>query len=109
MSKQFLPVLELHTLPWDEGHVVWVRSGGSPLSSKEENKHELFHAVFNGMRSGGEDDNEVTGLGELYTRWFKYDRNYLCVSKSQFVSVIFEPPCISTSVLETLLSGCKCV
>ena len=28
------------------------------------------------------------------TRWFKYDRDYLCVKKSQFVPVIFEPPCI---------------
>ena len=30
----------------------------------------------------------------VYTRWFKYDRDYLCVNKSQFVQVIFEPPCI---------------
>jgi hypothetical protein len=29
-----------------------------------------------------------------YTRWFTYDRDYLCVHKSQFVPVIFEPPCI---------------
>jgi hypothetical protein len=28
-----------------------------------------------------------------YRRWFKYDRDYLCVNKSQFVPVIFEPPC----------------
>jgi hypothetical protein len=28
-----------------------------------------------------------------YTRWFKYDRDYLCVNKSQFVPVIFQPPC----------------
>jgi hypothetical protein len=28
-----------------------------------------------------------------FTRWFKYDRDYLCVNKSQFVPVIFEPPC----------------
>jgi hypothetical protein len=28
------------------------------------------------------------------TRWFKYDRDYLYVNKSQFVPVIFEPPCI---------------
>jgi hypothetical protein len=27
-------------------------------------------------------------------RWFKYDRDWLCVNKSQFVPVIFEPPCI---------------
>jgi hypothetical protein len=29
------------------------------------------------------------------TRWFKYDRDDLCVNKSQFVPVIFEPPCTS--------------
>jgi hypothetical protein len=29
-----------------------------------------------------------------YTRWFKYDRDYLCVNKSQFVPVMFEPPCV---------------
>jgi hypothetical protein len=33
-------------------------------------------------------------LVRAYTRWFKYDRDYLCVNKSQFVPVIFEPPCI---------------
>jgi hypothetical protein len=30
-----------------------------------------------------------------YTRWFKYDRDWLCVNKSQFVPVIFQPPCTS--------------
>jgi hypothetical protein len=30
---------------------------------------------------------------EQITRWFKYARDYLCVNKSQFVPVIFEPPC----------------
>ena len=30
----------------------------------------------------------------IYTRWFKYDQDYLCVNKSQFFPVIFEPPCI---------------
>jgi hypothetical protein len=29
------------------------------------------------------------------TRWFKYYRDYLCVNNSQFVPVIFEPPCKS--------------
>ena len=32
-------------------------------------------------------------MGGACTRWFKYDRDYLCVKKSQFVPVIFEPPC----------------
>jgi hypothetical protein len=30
----------------------------------------------------------------IIIRWFKYDRDSLCVNKSQFVPVIFEPPCI---------------
>jgi hypothetical protein len=30
-----------------------------------------------------------------FTRWFKYYRDYLCVNKSQFVPVTFEPPCTS--------------
>ena len=30
----------------------------------------------------------------LHTRWFKYDRDYLCVNKPVTVPVIFEPPCI---------------
>jgi hypothetical protein len=34
----------------------------------------------------------------LCTRWFKYDRDYLCVNKSQFVPVIFEPPCTSCPI-----------
>jgi hypothetical protein len=32
----------------------------------------------------------------ICTRWFKYDQDYLCVNKSQFVPVIFEPPCTRT-------------
>jgi hypothetical protein len=36
----------------------------------------------------------ISILMNIYTRWFKYDRDYLCVNKSQFVPVIFEPPCI---------------
>ena len=28
----------------------------------------------------------------LYTRWFKYDRDYLCVNKPVTVPVIFEAP-----------------
>jgi hypothetical protein len=33
------------------------------------------------------------------TRWFKYDRDDLCVNKSQFVPVIFEPPCMCSAVI----------
>ena len=35
----------------------------------------------------------------------KYDRDYLCVNKSQFVPVIFEPPC----AFMHLLNGLFCV
>jgi hypothetical protein len=38
------------------------------------------------------------------TRWFKYDRDDLCVNKSQFVPVIFEPPC-TTRLIKTAQSG----
>ena len=34
------------------------------------------------------------------TRWFKYDRDDLYVNKSQFVPVIFEPPCISPESMQ---------
>jgi hypothetical protein len=37
--------------------------------------------------------------GTESTRWFKYDRDYLCVNKSQFVLVIFEPRCMSVILL----------
>jgi hypothetical protein len=37
-------------------------------------------------------------LGFTYTSWFKYDRDYLCVNKSQFVPVISEPPCTYTHI-----------
>jgi hypothetical protein len=40
-------------------------------------------------------------LTQYYTRWFKYDRDYLCVNKSQFVPVIFEPPCTIISSLNS--------
>jgi hypothetical protein len=32
-----------------------------------------------------------------YTKRFKYDRDYLCVNKSQFVPVILEPPCTNNT------------
>ena len=34
-------------------------------------------------------------LDIVCTRWFKYDRDYLCVNKPVTVPVIYEPPCIS--------------
>jgi hypothetical protein len=44
----------------------------------------------------------ITNSGvTLNTRWFKYDRDDLCVNKSQFVPVISEPPFINLSLLST--------
>jgi hypothetical protein len=44
---------------------------------------------------------------ERCTRWFKYDRDDLCVNKSQFVPVIFQPPCKSVDpVLPIRLTTC---
>ena len=37
--------------------------------------------------------HDITTLFLRYTRWFKYDRDWFCINKSQFVPVIFEPPC----------------
>jgi hypothetical protein len=49
-------------------------------------------------------EKQESSLRKLSTRWFKYDRDYLCVNKSQFVPVIFEPPCtISINNLASLL------
>jgi hypothetical protein len=51
-----------------------------------------FHCIWHHI-------NEEIALWQILTeeknpgtRWFKYDRDYLCVNKSQFVPVIFEPP-----------------
>jgi hypothetical protein len=41
------------------------------------------------------------------TRWFKYDRDYFCVNKSQFVPVIFQPPC-NTSNKPKLSPSSEC-
>ena len=43
-------------------------------------------------------------LRKCSTRWFKYDRDYLCVNKSQFVPVIFEPPCITILLISLTLT-----
>ena len=43
-------------------------------------------------------DEDLIARIRTDTRWFKYDWDDLCVKKSQFVPVIFEPPCIITTV-----------
>jgi hypothetical protein len=47
------------------------------------------HILGNIINAGNTTNNKISA----YTRWFKYDRDDLCVNKSQFVPVIFEPPC----------------
>jgi hypothetical protein len=37
----------------------------------------------------------------VYTRWFKYDQDKLCLIYTQIVLVIFEPPCI------LITAGCQ--
>jgi hypothetical protein len=40
------------------------------------------------------------------TRWVKYDRDWLCVNKSQFVPVILEPPCtFGVSIFRLIRTG----
>ena len=37
---------------------------------------------------------ETLNITGQSTRWFKYDRDCLCVNLATSVPVIFEPPCI---------------
>jgi hypothetical protein len=57
------------------------------------------------MRKYGKEKDANHETRNQYTRWFKYDRDYLCVNKSQFVSVIFEPPCLSSPFRVNILFG----
>jgi hypothetical protein len=60
----------------------------------------IFRAVYNCGRIG-QGTSIVIVLAYFSiaycTRWFKYDQDDLCVNKSQFVPVIFEPPCMLQS------------
>ena len=60
---------------WTEQHVIIIGKRFVPLGCRR-NTHAKVTLVYG-----------------KYTRWFKYDRDDLCVNKSQFVPVIFEPPC----------------
>ena len=53
----------------------------------EAERHHFGYILFTWVVS------VLPAEGWRYTRWFKYDRDDLCVNKSQFVPVIFEPPC----------------
>jgi hypothetical protein len=63
---------------------------------------EWIHLAENGCECYFTERTRSSTSAE-YTRWFKYDRDYLCVNKSQFVPVIFEPPC--TSLLVVVVGG----
>ena len=43
-----------------------------------------------------------------HTRWFKCDRDYLCVNKSHFVPVIFELPCKREDKTQGSLEKIRC-
>jgi hypothetical protein len=66
-----------------------------------ENQHIQGRTFIRGVR-------EVTFSCDesalVSTRWFKYDRDYLCINKSQFAPVIFEPPCTLHWVTKFILS-----
>ena len=53
---------------------------------------------YRALRESAMKDTNKCNCNYKRTRWFKYDRDDLCVNKSQFVPVIFEPPCIITTV-----------
>jgi hypothetical protein len=72
---------------------------GDPLD-RSLRKVEIDILIPKKMRDKARDEKcreVVSGRSHEYTRWFKYDRDYLCVNKSQFVPVIFEPPCTNCS------------
>jgi hypothetical protein len=54
---------------------------------------EKWHNAKSRWSSYCQPSQSATRLLHLNTRWFKYNRDYLCVNKSQFVPVVFETPC----------------
>jgi hypothetical protein len=89
-------------------HVIWHKpqfSGGGggelklklffffekKLKTKNLQLHEEFTDILSHMYKRLH--VKYTSFLSVCTSWFKYDRDYLCINKSQFVPVIFEPPC----------------
>jgi hypothetical protein len=62
------------------------RGGGSSFLLKSQYLYTKLWCLITGIQ-------EMNLIQALSTRWFKYDRGWLCVNKSQFVPIIFEPPC----------------
>jgi hypothetical protein len=55
---------------------------------------DVHSGTHKGVTSAGNSVEVASVRPMRCTRWFKYDRDDLCVNKSQFVPVIFEPPCM---------------
>jgi hypothetical protein len=45
-------------------------------------------------------DSEDNSQREVFTRWFKYDRDKLSLVYTQIVPVIFEPPCSLQNIVK---------
>jgi hypothetical protein len=79
------------------GPVVWqITDDDSSSTVPVLIKCEYNSAAHQQLTDFMKDSDLVTREVMHNTRWFKYDRDDLCVNKSQFVPVIFEPPCIFT-------------
>ena len=64
-------------------------TGGSKFRGKVGTNYHLTLCKKHSTPSPAQPPWQV----RLSTRWFKYDRDWLCANKSQFVPVIFQPPC----------------
>ena len=51
---------------------------------------------------------QCQAVAAYYTRCFKYDRDDLCANKSQFVPVIFEPPCTLAVLFNHIFKAVGC-
>ena len=95
----------LHSIPCHRPWVSWFLPGVLHL------RHQLCAAQHETQLSKTDllnfDKNWVlvTEHWQINTRWFKYDRDDLCVNKSEFVPVIFEPPCKYTQNAEPAWPG----
>jgi hypothetical protein len=88
-----------------ESKVVWptlkILSAWDVHQQTEENVEQVKKSFLKNRRITTHDVGNMFGISydsvqsipKENTRWFKYDRDWLCVNKSQFVPVIFEPPC----------------
>ena len=92
----------VHIFPCNLSKIIWILSSQLPIYTQVLEAVSFFHVFlqkphmhFSSHPYVPHATHLILGLITLitFTRWFKYDRDYLCVNKSQFVPVIFEPPC----------------